>query len=85
MGVEDTVALIHYEKLLESPGESLEQLSRQIRHRIPPRNALILTEPETDAKKNPLEIHPEIRAACEALEIRLAAAAATWRERLSRS
>ena len=85
MGVEDTVALIHYEKLLESPGESLEQLSRQIRHRIPSRNALILTEPETDAKKNPLEIHPEIREACVALEIRLAGAAARWRERLSRS
>jgi len=83
LGVEDRVALIHYEKLLEAPRESLKQLSQHIRHRIPSRNALILTSPETDAKKTPLEIHPEIRTACEELEVRLAGAAARWRERLS--
>ncbi len=83
LGIEDQVALVHYEKLLEDPKGSLEQLSRHIGHRIPRRNALILTNPETDAKGDRLEIHPAIRESCEELQSRLAASAQSWRGKLS--
>lgn len=83
LGIEERVPLIHFEKLLESPSASLDQLSRHIRHRIPRRNALIMTEPETASRRETLAIHPEIRSACEELETRLADSAKCWRERLS--
>jgi hypothetical protein len=83
LGIEDRVPLIHFEKLLEAPSASLEQLSRHIGHRIHRRNALILREPETSSRREALAIHPEIRSACEELEERLAESAKRWRERLS--
>lgn len=83
LGIEDRVALVHFEKLLEEPRESLDQISRHIRHRIPRRNALILTNPETDSKRVSLEIQPAIREACQDLQDRLAASAERWRARLS--
>lgn len=82
-GIEDRVALVHYEKLLEDPRGSIAQLSRHLGHRIPRRNALILTNPETDSKRDTLEIHPAIHEACRELQDRLAASAERWRARLA--
>lgn len=86
LGIEDRVALIHYEALLEDPEGAIEGLAKHIRHRIPRRNAWILTRPETEGKgSRPLEIHPTIRAACEELQERLIRSAASWRERIARA
>lgn len=81
-GVENRVALVGYNRLLAEPSATLKRLSRHLGHRIPPRNALILTAPKSKDEP-PNELHPEIRRHCVALQERLEDAEHAWIDRLS--
>jgi hypothetical protein len=80
--LEDRVALVRFERILESPSQSLASLSKHIRHGIPKRNALIVTKPKFDGEKTPPSIHPKIQKACEELHQRLGEVEERWFRKL---
>ena len=82
LALEETVAMVNYDHILANPRKSLNQLSRHIRHRIPRRNAFIVSTPETGRDLKPLDIHPEIRRNCEELNRKLSESAIFWQQRL---